>query len=459
MEEQKNTIEVEWRDLLAANPEVESLTAMFADINGVLRGKSVPVSKWQTLCRQGVYFPASVFGTDATGESVAETGLVWESGDADFACFPVAGSGHIIPGSDGREAGLLLQMQQQDGTPHPLDPRSVLGRVTEKLAENGLHAVVAAELEFYLICSELDAAGMGRRAIVPAIGMEQPTNQIYGVDALDEFRPLISAIQQASLDSGMAADTAIAEYGRSQFEINLGHRADPLRAADEAALLRRLVRRIARQHGHDASFMGKPFADDTGSGLHLHISLWDAAGKNIMQESEGEKPESAAALQHAVAGMACHLGESMALFAPNANAWRRLQPGHYAPVDKSWGHNNRTVSFRIPTGPASARRLEHRCASADANVYLVSAAVLAAMADGIERQLVPPPITTGNAYAAPLRDGLPKTWAEALDSFAASRFLRDWLGDSFVSTYHATKSYERNCFAAAVSPLEWQWYR
>ena len=447
-------------------PSLETITAMFADLNGVMRGKVLPVSSFDKVMTDGILLPASVFGTDATGESVPETGLVWESGDADFPWRTIPETLHILPGSEGKNAAVMIQMMGHDVNadphpidPHPIDPRGALERVLTRLNDMGIFPVIAPELEFYLINPKLDAGGMGQIAATALTGQPQPMGQVYGLDAYDEFAPVIDDIKSACADVAVGADAAISEYGKGQFEINLMHRNDGLRAADEAVMLRRITRIVARHHGHDVTFMGKPFSDDTGSGFHLHASLLNADGQNIMAEDKGQPPESHKNLQYAAAGMGAYLDQSMAVFAPNANAWRRIQPGHYAPIDRSWGHNNRTVSFRIPQGDAKSRRLEHRCASADANPYLTIALILAAMAEGIDQQLTPPPITTGNAYDQPDRDGLPHSWGEAIARFADSAFAQKWLGADLVRVYAATKNYERLQFESRVTPTEWTWYR
>jgi len=454
-----SSAEDEVKEIGARFPELETITAMFADSNGIMRGKILPASGLDKLFSEGVFLPASVFGTDATGESVASTGLVWETGDKDFPWRVIPGSFHPLPGTDGREAGVMIQMMTEEGEPHPLDPRSILENALGMLAEQNIYPVIAPELEFYLIDPATDEAGMGQPAIVPAQGQGQPTNQIYGIDAYDEFKPVIEAIKAACQDMAVGADTAIAEYGRGQFEINLVHREDVLRACDEAALLRRMSRVVARQHGFDVTFMGKPFADDTGSGFHLHVSLWDADGRNLLQEDEGNSADSNPNLRHAAGGMGYFLADSMAVFSPNANAWRRIQPGHYAPIDRSWGENNRTVSFRIPPGSPSSRRLEHRCGSADINPYLATTLILGAMAEGMAQKITPPPVTTGNAYAAPDREGLPATWAEANARFRDSAFIGRWLGEEYRHVFAETKEYERLTFNSTITPLEWAWYR
>ena len=171
---------------------------------------------------------------------------------------PVADTFFILPGSNGRDAAVMIQMMEDDGSPHPLDPRSILQSVVCTLGGRDIFPVIAPELEFYLIGMANDDRGMGQTAVVGNLGRPQETNQIYGIDSYDEFRPVLEQIKSACHAVAVGADTAITEYGRGQFEINLMHRDDPVRACDEAALLRHLARRVARQHGVDVTFMGKP---------------------------------------------------------------------------------------------------------------------------------------------------------------------------------------------------------
>ena len=443
---------------------LQRITAMFADSNGIMRGKILPRESLEKLMSEGILLPASVFGTDATGESVAETGLVWDSGDADFPFQMVADSLHDMGGGAGvgankNEGACLIQMFDTDGNPHPLDPRSILGGAVARLEAMELYPVIAPELEFYLINRRLDVHGFGQYAPIPNADKPPSTNQIYGIEAFDEFGAILDEMRQAYTRANIRADTAISEYGRGQYEINILHNNNALRAADEAALLRYHTRRVARRCGVDATFMGKPFADDTGSGFHLHVSLWDDKGNNLMAEKMGDDPTANPILRYAIGGLATYLKDSFAVFAPNANAWRRILPGHYAPVDKSWGVNNRTVNFRIPASDAKARRIEHRTASADCNPYLTTTLILGAMAEGIENRLEPPAMTTGNAYESPNRASLPQTWAEANRIFAESTFIKKWLGAEYAHVFIATKEYERTHFATHITPLEWQWYR
>ena len=205
--------------------------------------------------------------------------------------------------------------------------------------------------------------------------------------------------------------------------------------------------------GQRASFMAKPFAQTSGSGLHIHLSLVDGDGRNLF----GETAAGERTLRHAVCGLQALMPESMLIFAPNANSYRRLRPATYAPTAPTWGYNNRTVALRIPPGPASARRVEHRVAGADANPYLVLAAVLAGVLHGLEKQGEPTSPTAGNAYAE-RKIGLPLTWEDAIRTFRSGTVLRSYLGERFCDLFANVREAECRRFHARITPTEYAWY-
>ena len=209
-----------------------------------------------------------------------------------------------------------------------------------------------------------------------------------------------------------------------------------MQAADDLMRLKRMVRFHARQHGVTACFMAKPNEDYAGSGMHFHVSMLSEAGQNVFVEAvEGQYND---AILHAIGGLRATMGESMLVFAPHANSWRRFASNSYAPVSPTWGVNNRSVALRIPAGDIRARRIEHRPAGVDANPYLVAATVLAGIRHGIAHKVDPGPETTGNGYAegadAP---PIPVDWRSAIEAAKASVFLRDALGeDMHLSLIH-----------------------
>jgi glutamine synthetase len=437
---------------LAANPDISAVQIMITDPSGVLRGKSVRREELTRIYESGRQVAGSILGLDITGEDVDETGLVWDTGDADMCARPLKGTLVRAPWLAAPTGQLLLTMFDAQGAPAPADPRHALVRAVDRLARLGFTPVVACEIEFYLLREE---AG-GR--LVPAGGgraSERQKIDAYSLQRLDDLAPLFADVYDAARAQGLPAETLMSEYSPGQFEITLKHRADALRAVDEAVMFKRLLRGVAQKHGLIACFMAKPFTARAGSGLHVHLSLNDEAGRNLFASDD---PAGTPLLRHAIGGMKAHMAESLAVFAPNANSYRRFVSRSYAPIAPIWGINNRSVSLRVPAGPAASRHVEHRIAGADANLYLSAAAVLSAAAAGIERALDPGPPVEGNGYAQAGDRALPGSWREALAVAEDSAFLRDALGAEFMKIFLAIKRQECARFSAEVSELDYAWY-
>ena len=438
---------------LDANPDIEAVQLVITDACGVGRGKNVAREELAALYQSGRNVAGSILGLDVTGEDVEDTGLVWAVGDADQCCRPVAGSLTRAPWLKRPTAQVLGTMFELDGTPARADPRHALAGVVARCESAGFTPVVAVELEFYLL--ERDAAGR----LVPSAGMLSGARReridAYGLGRLDDMSPLFDDLYAAAKSLGLPVRTLMSEYAPGQFEITLEHRADALRAVDEAILFKRAVRGVAARHGRVACFMAKPFAEHAGSGMHLHASLADSGGANACAADE---PAGSPLLQHAIGGLQATLADGMAIYAPNANSYRRFRSMSYAPVAVAWGVNNRSVSLRVPAGPPASRHVEHRVAGADANPYLVAALVLGGMLHGIERRIDPGPPVTGNAYAQPPTRTLPTQWHAALEAAARSAFVRDTLGAGFLEVFLAIKRQEAEKFGALVSDRDYEWY-
>jgi glutamine synthetase len=349
---------------------------------------------------------------------------------------------------------MQVAMYEHDHSPFYGDPRHVLEGVVARFGELGLRPVMAVELEFYLVDRERTVDGRAQPPRQPQSGRRENRTQINSMADLDEYSDVIAAIAEAAAVQELPTGTVLAEYGPGQFEVNLHHVDDPLLACDHAIRLKRLVRGVALRHGMEATFMPKPYRDHAGSGAHLHVSLVDDAGNNVFAD---EAPVGSPRLAHAIGGLAATMNDTMAVCAPTANSYRRFQPEAYVPLNPSWSVNNRGVAFRVPHGPPASRRVEHRVAGADANPYLLAAVVLAGMHLGITRRLDPGPVLAGNAY----RDTtptIPLNWAEALNAFEASGFVRDYLGERFASLYAQTRRGEMRDFESYVTPLEYSWY-
>jgi glutamine synthetase len=392
--------------------------------------------------------PLSVFGLDIWGREVRDTGLHIESGDRDGFCRMVPGSLRIVPWTTRPVAQASISMWLDGGAPFPLDPRQQLVAAVERLQRLGLRAVAAFELEFYLMDpATLHGEGGFRSVLSGHAGPERPNP--YCLSDLASYADLFSEVRSAGNAQGLPIDTIVSEAAAGQFEVNLKHRPDALAAADDALLLKRLICEVARRHGLAASFMAKPFIDRAGNGMHVHVSLLDDDGANVFADAvTGE-----ATLGHVAAGLVDAMASTTLLFVPTWNGFRRMKPGSFAPTRAAWGHNNRSVAVRVPASEPLARRVEHRVAGADANPYLVLAAVLNGMADGIERKAAPPPPCRTNAYEAGVPH-LPSTMADALRAFEKSEFVRRSFGPEFRRVFAALKRSEMETFMDEISPLE-----
>ncbi|NAX23588.1 glutamine synthetase [Vibrio sp. V39_P1S14PM300] len=432
------------------HPDVTTVDLILFDMNGVVRGKRINTPQLGKVVEQGICLPASVFALDICGETVEETGLGFEKGDGDCICKLVPDSLQLIPWQES-SAQAIVTMYEPDGQqPFFADPRHVLTQQLEKLQQSGYQPCVAVELEFYLQDQQSDEAGNPQPPIMPLSGDRMTQTQVYSLEELDEFKAFLDEVISACHEQGIPAENISAEYAPGQFEVNLKHTTDVLLACDQAMLLKRVVRSVAKKHGFYANFMAKPYTDYAGNGCHIHISLLDESGLNVFGSDEKQ-------LLHAVAGTLNHLEECMAVFAPNANSYRRLQPNMFVPLHATWGWDNRTVAVRIPASGESDKRIEHRLSGADVNPYLTVAVLLASILDGIKQQSQAPEPIDGDATLLDL-PSLPISWDGALQAFAASEFLRKSLGEEFCKVYLAAKKHEQERFSAQVSPLEYQWY-
>lgn len=437
---------------LARHPDLATFEVLLPDINAQLRGKWVGREQLPKVFAGGYKLPVSTVAFDIWGRDIAAT--VFEDGDADGICLPVAETLAPVPWHPRPTGQVLAQMGTVHATPYAGDPRTVLGSVLERYAALGLRPVVAAELEFYLLARERNADGSPRLALASAGARAPIGGQTYGIAALQELAEPLHAIREACAAQRIPVDTLVSESAPAQFEINLRHQDSALRACDQAIALKRAIKGVAARQGLFASFMAKPFGEVAGSGMHVHFSLVDAGGRNVFDDGTDA---GGPLLRHAVAGCLATMGEAMALFAPNANSYRRFRSGSHAPLAPAWGYENRTAAVRIPGGAHAAMRLEHRVAGADANPYLVVAAVLAGALHGIERRLRAPAPVAGDAYEQH-PPALPRFWPDALRAFEGSAFAGEYLGETLRRIVLTSKWQELEELVGHVPPLEYDSY-
>ncbi len=439
---------------IARYPDTTHLDVLVIDLCGNAIGKRVPRQGMTQVFDKGTPVCGAMQLVDVLGNTADPMGHGFSDGDPDHFARPVPGTLAPIPWLGGGRAQVLCEFTHAvSGEALWYEPRRVLRRVAERFDELGLGVRLAVELEFYLLDRARDDAGAPLAARSPRSGLREGAGRVLSLDKLDEFRTVLDAIESACAAQGIPTTTMISEYGGGQFEINLGHVDDPLAAADHAALLRRAVQGASRAQGFDATFMSRPFAEQSGSGLHVHVSLFDDDG-NIFDPS---RVDGDVRLGHAVAGLRDTMGEAMALLAPNLNVYRRFKPDEFVPVTRDWGENNRSVAFRIPASDGANRRIEHRVAGAEANPYLVVAAVLAGLHHGLSTRPAVSDRFEGNAGAA-VDESLPLTLWSALDAMRAAAVLPDYLGREYLDIYAAVKQAEFDAFMADIHPREFAWY-
>lgn len=442
---------------LEENPHIEFFEILFTPMTGVTRGKRLRRHELKAIYEYGRFLPGSLLVVDTLGADVESTGLVWEDGDADRLARPVPGTITPAPWLGANVAQVMLSMYELDGTPNDLDPRHVLKRVIDRYEADGLTPVVACELEYYLVDIERGSDGQLMPAKSQLTGEHPKGIQVYGLPEIEHHGDFFRDLWDVADEINIPLEGAISEFAPGQVELTLKHRPDALRAADDAVLYKRAAKGVALNLGIEATFMAKPWSDRAGSGFHVHISVADKDGNNLCAS---KNPEGSELLRHMIGGMKEMLADTMGILAPNANSFKRFKANSYAPVGLTWGVNNRTVSLRVTAGLEHTRHVEHRVAGADANPYLVLAAILAAAHHGITHKIDPGPAVVGNGYAVAAETGatLPTNWFAAIDYLEKSKVLNDYLGARFVDMYIKVKRTEQAQFFEEITELDYDWY-
>ena len=435
-------------NLLEANPGIETVEMVLSDLNGVYRGKWVPATGARKLLDGKFKIPLTAVTPDIWGRDVPA--LCEATGDGDGICEAIEETARILPWLSRPTAQVFLQLNTEDGAPWGFDPRVALKQVYSKFQQRGLTPVCAPELEFYLFDEGRDSEGKPKIPATRANGSCRIGGQLYSTEVMQESARLMHEIRETCATMSVPLDGLLKELAPGQYELNLHHVDNPLQAADNAQLLKQVIKSVSRKHGYIASFMAKPFGDRDGNGFHTHVSILDGSGSNIFDDGTEKGSEL---LRHAIAGLADVMADSMLIFAPHLNSWRRLRRGVHGPLAPTWGYENRYVAMRIPNGDGAARRIEHRIAGADANPYLSLAVILAGILHGLENQLE----ADAPAKAGPEkpRATLPSSWDAALEAFRDSDFIARYLGAEIREAFTQVKQAEQDEFSAAVSALEY----
>jgi len=426
---------------------VTTIRLSYPDLHGIARGKEYPASFFDHLEKDGAAHCEAIMTVDLNHNVVSG----FEHGFQDILARPDAATLARIPW-DPDVAWCIADLERMDGAPFGCDSRAVLKRAIDEYVKRGLVPVLGPELEFYL-CEPDPSAAWGYRRYV-----DNPSH-VYTVGSVADPRGVLREMLHACADLGLGAYAANHEFGRAQYEINLRH-SDALSACDRAFLFKTTVKEMAARHGLLATFIGKPWNDDEGSGFHLHLSLCDDAGKTLMNDAAGPEGISEVA-HHFLAGLLEHGPALMAFFNPTTNAYRRIHPEALVPTLVSWGHDNRLCLARVPRERGGATRVELRLGDGSSNPYLTAAAALFAGLDGIDRELEPPAPMAGLIYELPEAADctpLPRTFDAALEALDADPLIADAMGEELLRTFRTIKGAELDRAKRTVTDWEFREY-
>ncbi|WP_293760212.1 glutamine synthetase family protein [uncultured Aquitalea sp.] len=423
---------------------ITEVECLIPDMTGLARGKIVPRHKYNP--QEGLRLPEAVLCMTVTGDYPEEDFTA--AADPDMRLIPDPATVRPVPWNKEPTAQIIHDCVHFDGTPADLSPRNVLKRIIKLYENEGWDAVVAPEMEFYLVQMEADED----IPLKPPVGRTKRTEagmQSFSIDAVNEYDDIFDVMYDWCEAQGLALDTLIHEMGTAQMEINLDH-GDPLALADQVFLFKRTVREVAIRNGMYATFMAKPMQGQPGSAMHLHQSVVNKAdGRNIFSLADGQPSN---AFYHFIGGLQTYLPAAMSFFAPFVNSYRRLSRYTSAPINLSWGFDNRTCGLRVPHSGPEARRVENRLAGVDVNPYLAIAASLACGYLGIKQGLKPSDPLTGSAYEQPHQ--LPRHLDDAIDMLLRCQPLADIFGEHFIRTYGAIKEAEYREYFDVISPWE-----
>ncbi|QRM54790.1 glutamine synthetase family protein [Sinorhizobium sp. BG8] len=432
-------------------PRIEIL---LVGMNGDLRGKQIPLEGEKKIWDGSVRLPSSTQSLDIWGDDNDDiTGLSLSVGDPDGACIPDSRSLVPMPWAPAGSKQVLATMHEFDGTPSFMDPRAILAALLKRFEDRGLTPVVATELEFYVIQDDWRETGKPRPPERLMYRDEPNGFQLYDMSAVDALDGYLQTVRAWARAQDLPADATTAEFGPGQFEINLLHRPDALAAADDCIYLKRIAEQAAKLHGLKSTCMAKPYANQAGSGLHVHASIIDRDGRNILDAKGGDPVK----LKSVCAGMLDTMRDAQLVFAPFANSYRRFQPGSFAPIDLTWGFGHRGTAIRIPDKDGPAARVEHRVAGADVNPYLLLTAILGGILRGLDENLDPGPVTEPGKDAPDARR-LTHDFLTAVEDFSASPFIADVFGPRYQKLYGDTKRKEAITYLRTVSDFDYQTY-
>jgi glutamine synthetase len=411
------------------------------DVNGSLRGKALRPDAFESALRHGTVMTDLILGLDPVDTPITDYeqfGI--RTGAADLIVHPDPDTVHELTWRPGWRV-CLATPSWPDGTTCEFAPREVFRHVLDQMAQLDFEVMAAIEYEIRLWDS-------GGHPLSSGIS--------YSLTEIGRYEGFVSRLVPALEGLGVGLSAVHTEAGPGLLELNLAARRG-LRAADDAALVKFAVKELASSMGLRASFLAKTVPGEEGSSGHIHMSCWRGQ-TNAFASAEPREPLPEEFVS-AVAGVLDHLPAASLLLNPTVNSYKRLVPGWFAPVNATWGYENRSCAVRaIRSSRPDLWRFECRRPGADANPYLALAAVAASAGDGIRRSLKPPPAVEGDAYDRPDLPGLPGSLEAALRAFQEDEVLRQALGQAFSEYYVTSRTWELKAWRETVTDWERERY-
>ncbi len=429
---------------LQENPQVQYVDCVFVDLCGIVRGKRIDRAELERIFESGMQIPYTIYFLDARGDMIDGIDCGTSDGAREGTAHPVSRTLTRVNWSQRPHGQVLMTLCNGKGEPYFGEPRNVLARVVERFADLDLTPSVGCTLEFQLI---------GRERAKD--GIPQMPKDVEGGDRNEDAvaKEILDAVVAAAETQGLPPVATTPGAATGQYRVSLATAPDAVRAGDHAVFLRQIARAVARQHGRDATFMAKPFLGAAGSAMHIQAAVLKGGGENAFDDG---RIDGDAILRFGIGGLQAVMADSIALFAPNANAFRRfVGPGAVA-RNKRWGYKNRTTVVGA-TGEGDARCIDHRLAGADANPYLVLAAMLTGIHHGIVEHLDPGTPFEDDATAF-VDQTMPFSIDAALLALENGSILREYLGPAYIDLFCATKRAESDRFRNHIPAHEYDWY-
>jgi glutamine synthetase len=449
----RGKLDVDLLKQLVADDQIETVLAVFPDIYGRLMGKRITGRFFVDTVLQDAFHACDyLLACDMEMEPVpGYTFTSWASGYGDIRLRPDLQTLRRATWLDKTAIVLCDVYHEEHNEPVDLAPRTMLRQQMERAARQGYVAMGGSELEFYLFKDSYEAAADKQYVALQPFGTYIEDYHIFqGTKA----ESVIGAIRHHLERSGVPVEFSKGEWGPGQHEINLRY-ADFLEMADRHTLYKHAAKEIAWQHGCALTFMAKWDERHAGSSMHVHASLWgDGGTRPLFAGEEAIGPLHVSPLfRWFLGGWMAHIRDIFAFYAPYPASYKRFVAGSFAPTGIAWSYDNRTAAFRI-VGHGPSLRIECRAPGADANPYLTFATTLAAGLDGIARQTEPPPMFTGDVYAAQDLPRVPGTLSEAIQQLEHSAWARETFGEAVIEHYLHFFRTEQRKFDAVVTSWE-----